>query len=160
MIFLKPRFLLLLSLSFVLAIIPLPEFLGDLRPSWAFILVLYLQFFMPQYFNVAAVFLIGLCLDVLLVTTLGEHAFSMLLTTWLAASKARRFSFFSPTQQIILVGFFCYVYQFLLIILDAFQGYHYEFWPGLCRAAMTMLLWPWFKSLADKILLPKLFVHP
>lgn len=156
MILLMPRFLLLLSISFALAIIPVPEFLSLLRPSWTFILILYIQFFMPSYFNVGAVFIIGICLDVLLATTLGQHAFAILLTTWLAANKVRRFTFFSLAQQMIAIGFLCLIYHLLLVLMDAFLGYHYDFWQSFIQSLITVLLWPWLKVIADMILAPKI----
>ena len=150
------RLLLVLLIALVLTILPMPHLLVALRPPWIFLFVLYVQFYLPSYFKVTFIFLIGLCLDVLLSTVIGEHAFAMLLTTWLVSGKARRFNFFTMGQQMALIMPFCLIYQFIILLIDAFIGYHYDPLMTVCSAVISMLLWPWIKLLGDSFLLVKL----
>lgn len=83
-------FLTLLS-TLILTIIPMPELLLGIRPPWVLLFVLYIQFFLPGYFNLISLFLLGLCMDVLLATTIGEHAFTLMLTTWVSSGKSSAF---------------------------------------------------------------------
>ncbi|KTD31479.1 MULTISPECIES: rod shape-determining protein MreD [Legionella] len=139
-------------IALALTILPLPEVLLGLRPPWVLILILYWQFFLPDYFNIAILLIIGLALDVLLSTVLGEHAFALSLVTWLASSKARRFRLFSMGQQMALVGFFCLLYQTLIVMVDASLGYYYGFLMLLGSTAISVLLWPWMRLIADDTL--------
>ena len=140
-------------IAFILMILPLPHLIMGFRPPVILLLVLYIQYFLPQYFNTTALLLIGLCMDVLLSTVIGEHAFALLLTTWIASGKARRFAFFSMGQQIMLISILCFIYQLSIFLIDAFLGYH----NGTCgmagAALLSMLAWPCIRIFADSALL-------
>lgn len=153
MMTLNLRLFLALFMAFVLTILPLPEMVMGFRPPWILLFVLYVQFFLPSYFNVTLLLFLGLCIDVLLSTVIGEHAFALLLTTWLAAGKARRFSFFSLIQQMMLIAIFCLVYQLIIFFIDAFLGYHNGVWTLTGAVVLSMFFWPWLRVLADGSLL-------
>lgn len=142
-------------LALALTILPLPDLLLGLRPPWVLMLVLYLQFFLPDYFNIVTLLIIGLALDVLLSTVLGEHAFALSCVAWLASNKARRFRLFSIGQQMALVGFFCLFYQLLILMIDASLGYHVRFIMSLGSSLISILLWPWVRLIADDALVAK-----
>lgn len=153
MITLHLRLFLSLFLVFVLTIIPLPALVMGFRPPWILLFVLYIQFFLPNYFNIALLFILGLCMDVLLSTVIGEHSFALLLTTWLSGGKARRFNFFSLFQQMMLVALYCLIYQLSILIIEAFLGYHNGIVIGAGAVVLSMFLWPWVRMLADSSLL-------
>ncbi len=146
------RLLLAVTIAFVLTILPLPAIIAGFRPQWVLLIVLYIQFFLPHYFRVTWLFLLGLCLDVLLSTVIGEHAFALLLTSWFAAGKTRRFAFFSTLQQMILIIVFCFIYQFVIYLIDASQGYNNGILCVAGTAFISMLFWPWVKWMADSSL--------
>lgn len=141
---------LLIALS--LTIIPLPDLCLGLRPPWTLLLILYLQFFLPDYFNLITLLIIGLILDTLLSSVIGEHAFALCFVTWIANKKVRRFNFFSMGQQIALIGFFCLFYKMILFTIDAFLDYQVTFAMSLGSSLISMLLWPWIKLLAESTL--------
>ena len=152
MMSLNVRFLMALFLALTLTILPLPAELTDYRPFWVLMFVLYIQFFLPNYFGVIWVFFVGLTLDILLSSILGEHAFALLLTALLATSKARRFTFFSIIQQIILIAFFCLVYQAIIFLIDVSLGYINNRMLPFEGVLVSILCWPWIKLLADNVL--------
>lgn len=152
MITLNIRMFLALFIAFVLSIIPLPEMMVGFRPPWILIVTLYIQFYLPSYFNVILLLFLGLCLDVLLSTVIGEHAFALLLTTWLATGKARRFNFFSMGQQMMLIAVFCLLYQLIIILVDAFLGYNVWPWMVVGTGLFSMLFWPWVRILGDRVI--------
>ncbi|KTD20405.1 rod shape determining protein MreD [Legionella lansingensis] len=151
------RLFIAVILALALTILPLPELLVGLRPPWVLMLVLYLQFFLPNYFNIPLLIIIGLLLDVLLSTVLGEHVFALSLVTWIASNKARRFNFFSMWQQMALIGFFCFLYQLLIFVIESFLGYHVSFMMLVGSAFVSMILWPWVRLIADDTLRAKAF---
>ena len=147
------RLLIALLLSLVLTIIPMPELFSDMRPAWILLLLLYLEFFMPQVFRLSILFIMGLLMDVLLATVIGEHIFALTFVTWVASNKTRRFHFFSIGQQMALIGFLCLLYQVILITIDGFLGYRFNFIGALGSAVLSILLWPWIRLLAEETLL-------
>lgn len=137
------RLLVGIIISLLLTIIPVPELLVDIRPPWILLFLLYLQFYLPEYFNLFLVFILGLLLDALLATVIGEHALALTLVAWLASNKTRRFYFFSIAQQILLVGFLVFVYQGVLYLIDAFLGFHTHILSIVGSTIVSILLWPW-----------------
>lgn len=149
---LNMRFLFFVLMAFILTIIPVPHAISVFRPPWVLMFVLYIQFFLPRYFRVTWLFFLGLSLDIVLASVIGEHAFALLLTSWFATSKARRFQFFSIAQQMILIAIFCLMYQLVLVLIDESLGYNNEFSYAIGTVFISMLFWPWTKLVADNTL--------
>ncbi|MGL5743119.1 MAG: rod shape-determining protein MreD [Legionella sp.] len=149
-----------LGLAFVVAlllsILPMPELIADFRPPWVLLLVLYIEYFLPGNFRLTTLLFVGLLLDVLLATVIGEHSFALLLVTWLASSKSRRFQFFSMMQQIFLVGFFCLLYQSIISLIGVLLGFNYSLFAPVASAVVSMFLWPWIRLLGEDNLLNRL----
>lgn len=142
--------------ALLLTILPIPEMLSAFRPPWVLLLVLYIEYYLPGNFKLTALLLVGLLLDVLLSTVIGEHSFALLLVTWIASTKSRRFQFFSMTQQIVLIGFFCLLYQSIISFVDALLGFHYSVLFPVATAILSMFFWPWIRLLADDALFIRL----
>ncbi len=151
MIYLKVRLLLALLVMFVMTILPMPDLITGFRPPWVLLFVLYIQLVMPKYFNLVFLFVIGLFLDVLSTAPLGEHAFALLLTTWIVTNKTRRFPFFNLGQQMAYVIFYCLMYQLIILFMDVFLGYQYNLFSAISSAFIGMLLWPWLRLLGDSL---------
>ncbi len=142
--------------ALVLSILPIPELISAFRPPWVLLLVLYIEYYLPGNFKLTALLVVGLLLDVLLSTVIGEHSFALLLVTWIASGKSRRFQFFSMLQQICLIGFFCLLYQSVISFTDALLGFHYDLMMPLASAVLGMFFWPWIRLLGDGSLLTRL----
>ena len=134
----------------------MPEVISGFRPPWVLLLVLYIEYFLPGNFKLIALLFVGLLLDVLLSTVIGEHSFALLLVTWIASSKSRRFQFFSMVQQILFIGFFCLLYQSVISFLDALLGFNYSLYTPFASALLGMFFWPWIRLLGDDSLLIRL----
>lgn len=155
---LRVRLCLGFTAALLLSILPMPELISAFRPPWVLLLVLYIEYFLPGNFRLTTLLFVGLLLDVLLATVIGEHSFALLLVTWIASSKSRRFQFFSMMQQIFLVGFFCFLYQSIISLITALLGFNYSLFMPLASAFVGMFIWPWIRLLGEGILL-KRFVY-
>lgn len=142
--------------ALILSILPMPELISAFRPPWVLLLVLYIEYFLPGNFKLTALLFVGLLLDVLLATVIGEHSFALLLVTWIASSKSRRFQFFSMMQQIFLIGFFCLLYQSIISLIAVLLGFNYSILAPFASAIVSMFLWPWIRLLGEDNLLNRL----
>lgn len=125
----------------VLTILPLPPQMNAIRPAWVLLCVLYLQTYVPAYFHVLLVLFLGLCLDALLSTPMGEHAFALVVITWFMVGRTHRFMFFSIMQQMLVIGLACGCYQLILFIVDASFG-HISSIATIAGVAVTsMIFW-------------------
>ena len=143
-------------IALTLSIVPLPTLVSDFRPPWILLLILYIEYFMPVNFNQITLLVVGFSLDILLATVIGEHSFALLLVTWIASSKSRRFQFFSMMQQIVLIGFFCLLYQAIISINSALLGFNYSILAPIVSALLGMFIWPWIRLLGEETLLTRL----
>lgn len=143
-------------LMLILSILPMPAFFAEFRPPWVLLFVLYIEYFLPGNFSLSSLLFVGLLLDVLLATIIGEHSFALLLVTWIASSKSRRFQFFSMMQQVFLVGFFCFLYQSIILIVTAVIGFNYSLLTPVASGVVGMLLWPWIRLAGEDMLLTRL----
>lgn len=138
------RFFWLILLSFILTIMPLPFGLSMIRPPWILWLLLYVTWFMPSYLSMGLVVLLGILLDVMLASVMGEHAFALVLTIWLASTKSRRFHLFNMSQQMALFGILVACYEVLLDIIDLMLGFSPNFNYIIPVALISAALWPWY----------------
>lgn len=150
------RLLMAFVAALTLSILPIPQMISAIRPPWVLLLVLYIEYFLPGKFKIMTLLVVGLVLDVLLSTVIGEHSFALLFVTWIASSKSRRFQFFSMLQQICLIGFFCFVYQLSISLLDALFSFNYSLLMPFGSALFGMLVWPWIRLLGDSTFLTRL----
>ena len=150
------RLCLSLIVALLLSILPMPELISAFRPPWVLLLVLYIEYFLPGIFKLITLLFVGLLLDVLLATVLGEHSFALLLVTWIASSKSRRFQFFSMMQQIFLIGFFCLLYQTIISLIALLLGFNFSIVEPFASAIVSMFLWPWIRLLGEDNLLNRL----
>ena len=144
---LEVHLVLFFLLALILTILPLPYGLSGFRPPWVLLLILYVQFFLPNYASLTATVALGLCLDVLLSTILGEHIFALVLTTWLASTRARRFHIFALPQQMILITLLCFVYQLVLYAVDFYQEFNSTLLMVLGTTLLSLMIWPWLSIL-------------
>lgn len=140
-------------IALIITIIPLPAMLGFLRPPCVLLLCLYLQLYMPNFFSVTLLVILGLVMDSLLSTLIGEHVFSLCLVAWLANSKARRFCFFSMSQQMVFIGFFACVYQLSLVCFDCLLGNQGHISSVIGVSLVSIVLWPWMSFIGQEFLI-------
>ncbi|MFZ4076622.1 MAG: rod shape-determining protein MreD [Legionellaceae bacterium] len=135
------RLSLVLLLVFMLSIMPLPSVLDLFRPLWGLMFMLFIQLTMPSAFRIGLLLWVGLMLDVLSVSVMGQHPVALILTAWLASHWARRFNFFSVQQQMILMIVLCFVYQSVLYFFDMLFGYHASVLMYCAPIVSTTVVW-------------------
>ncbi|WP_242470656.1 rod shape-determining protein MreD [Thiocystis violacea] len=96
--------LLTLTLALYLTVLPMPAWPMDYRPQWVVLVVLFWCFAAPERMGVFLGFLIGLMLDVLTGTLLGQHALGLSVTAYLAIVLRPRIRIFPIWQQTFLVS--------------------------------------------------------
>lgn len=135
--------------ALALSILPMPKLLQVIRPPFLCLVFLYIQYYQPALFRVSILFIFGLLLDSLYSSVLGQHVFALVLVSWLASTKARRFQFFTMGQQMGYVAVFMAVY----VLCDALAGMYFGLkTSGLAigfTVLMAALFWPWLCIFGD-----------
>ena len=122
---------------------PLPWEFGFLRPDWVLLVLVYWVIALPHRVGVVTAWVLGLVMDVLLGTLLGQHALIFILVAYIAENLYQRLRMFAVWQQSLVV--------FALIGLAHLSGYWIErvigakewSWWLMLPPVVSAFVWPW-----------------
>lgn len=145
-----------LILALCLQVMPLAEGWQVYRPEWIGLMLIYWCMRSPDRVGVFHGFVLGLLLDLVEGTALGQHALILSLLAFLCALVYPRFRAYSLVQQsllvLVLLGLVQLVEQWLRTLTGEFS-IHLSF---LMSALISAFLWPWlatmFKALERRLL--------
>ncbi|VAX01244.1 Rod shape-determining protein MreD [hydrothermal vent metagenome] len=130
-------------IAIILTIIPLPESLAYARPEWLFMVYVYWCLALPQRIGVSTGWFLGLILDVVLGTLLGQHALAFAITGYITLKVHQRVRI-SPLHQQALTIFMLVTTQIILINwIKGMTGNETDLWLMLLPALSTAASWPW-----------------
>lgn len=134
-------------IGLLLTIFPLPASIAWLQPEWITLLLIAWEIITPDALSIAIVWMIGLLLDVLEGTLLGEHALALTIICYLAFHMANRLRMFPLLQQSVCVFLLILFYQFILFCIQGFIGnlpHSGYYWVS---SLTSVLIWPWMLQL-------------
>jgi rod shape-determining protein MreD len=136
-----------LLIALMLALLPMPEWTLWIRPAWVLMVLIYWAMMFPLHVNVGIAWTMGLLLDLINNSLLGEHALAMTIVIYFVSRLAFRLRMYPMLQQGFSVFLFVLMYQFIIYCIQGFIG---EL-PGSplywLSSVMSMILWPWLFSL-------------
>jgi rod shape-determining protein MreD len=149
------RGLLMIWLSLLLAlclqVMPLPDAWLVWRPDWLGLILVYWCVVAPQRVGVFYGFVLGLLLDLIEGSPLGQNALVFSLLAYLALLLYQRMRAYALVQQavmvFILLGIVQLVEQWLRTIFGPFS-INLAF---LLSALIGAVLWPWFFTLLQAV---------
>lgn len=139
--------LLTLMLAMYLSILPMPAWPLDYRPPWVVLTLLFWCFAAPGRIGVAVGFCVGLLMDVLTGTLLGQHALGLSVTAYLALMLRARIRIFPLWQQTFFIWMILLVERLLTLWVIGATG---EPMPPLTYwipSVIGLFLWPFMSLL-------------
>jgi rod shape-determining protein MreD len=133
--------------ALALELLPLPTWAEPARPLWVAAVLLWWCLHAPQRANVGSAFVLGILMDVLKGSVLGQHALALTLTAFLAARFHLQLRVFPMWQQTTMVGVLTLLVGTLLWWTDGMAGQDSNLLLRLPGAITTALLWPWLAEL-------------
>ncbi len=129
--------------SFILAIIPLPDWIIEFRPEWVTLVLIYWTITSPAKVGVTVAWCAGLLLDVSYGTLMGQHAIGMVLVIYVIHQQHQRLRVASLLQQALLILLLIFVKQLLTLWVDGMLGRAPDSWLYFMPTITSALLWPW-----------------
>lgn len=123
----------------VAMVLPWPEWM---QPYWPALVLIYWSLESRGRVSLGRAFVIGLFLDVLSASLLGQHALSLVILTYLVERFRNQIRFASPWQQGLSVLALLLNDRVVLLWIAWLRG---EFWPGWAfwlPPLFGALLWP------------------
>jgi len=139
------RFAPLLSLvaALLLAAVPLPQSIIAFKPDWVALTLIYWTLTAPPAFGLATAFVVGLALDALTGSLLGQHALGLLLIVYVCGRFRLRLRAFPIVQSTIVVAALLAANEFLLLWIDGIAGRTVpigERWPPIASGTLLWLI--------------------
>ncbi|MDQ2993368.1 MAG: rod shape-determining protein MreD [Pseudomonadota bacterium] len=135
--------LLTLVFAMMLTILPIPHIIVWVRPLWVPAVVFYWALAIPERFGIGKAWVVGIFLDVLMGTLLGENAFALATSVFFLAKFHIRIRLFPSWQQAMIVLMLSFCYLSLIFWMQGLIGQPPLSWQFWTPALSTALLWPW-----------------
>lgn len=128
--------------SYVLAVLPLPEWAAPMRPYWTAVVLVYWCLETPDGIGIGTGWLAGLGLDLMTGGLLGEHALRMTIITFIVHRFRRRLRFFPFWQQTLAVLVLLVNDRIVVLWIQGVMGYPWPEWTFWLAPLAGMLAWP------------------
>lgn len=137
-----------ISLTFLIALLlaamPLPDQFLWVQPEWVLMVLIYWCIALPHRIGVVSGFLIGLCVDLLDGSLLGQNALAMSVIAYLSLLLYQRMRNYAPFQQAMMAGLLISISLLIFQWVQNLTSVAADSMVFLLPAASSMLLWPWF----------------
>ena len=147
-----PGYVVILSLllALILSLVPLPDLLGAARPAVVLLVAIYWTQSLPGAFGLTAAMLMGLILDILSGSLLGQHAFAFVLVCYGVTKLRDSMRMFPGWQQGLVLLPLLAIYEFVLFWFDGISGRQADAMGRWLPVISTAFCWP----LLCSVLLP------
>jgi len=129
--------------AFMLTALPLPEWAVAWRPAWVALVLAYWCLALPHQIGVLTAWGVGLLLDVMNGSLLGQHALGLGAVAYVVIMYHQQIRVYPLFRQALVIGSLLFLYIVLMLLIYNFLGsmrYGYEY---LLAALTSAVLWPW-----------------
>jgi rod shape-determining protein MreD len=139
-----PRATIALTLlaAIVLQLFELPYGLAGLRPLWVPLALVYWAMVIPQPTGLLPAWIVGLLLDVLLGSVLGQHALGLTVIVFVTLQLRGILSLYPVWQEAFALTPVWLLYTFLMFWIDGATGHRADAWLQWGPIVTTVLCWP------------------
>jgi rod shape-determining protein MreD len=128
--------------AFILAVLPLPQWLLWGRPEWLALALIYWTIALPHRVGMVTGLLLGVALDVLEGAVLGQNAFALAVVALLSLILYQRLRVYSLWQQAGVVFVLIGINQLICQWVQNLEGVGARSLFFLLPAFSSALLWP------------------
>jgi rod shape-determining protein MreD len=128
--------------AFVLAVVPLPEWLLWGRPEWVALTLIYWVIALPHRVGMVTAVLLGIILDVLEGAVMGQNAFALAVVALMSLTLYQRLRVFSLLQQAGVVFVLIGIHQLVSHWVQNLEGAGAGSGLFLLPAFSSAVLWP------------------
>ncbi len=138
-------------LAAALTAAPLPAWLEAWRPPWVALALIYWCLMWPRYFGVGSAWLLGLLLDVLQGTLLGQHALALSIVAYLVLRFHLQMRIFPLWQLTMTVFALLAVNAFIVLWVDGMAGQGRLSLARWAPVVTGVILWAPVMAIMDRI---------
>jgi rod shape-determining protein MreD len=132
-----------LLIAIILGVLPLPSWATYFRPEWVALTLIYWVMALPKTVNLGTAWIMGMLLDVLTGSLLGQHALALLLICYIAIKLHQQIRVFPLLQQSSIIAALVALYLGILLWMDGLRGRAPDSWLYWAPVLTSFILWPW-----------------
>lgn len=136
-----------LLIAMLLTVLPLPTWANWARPQWVFIVLLFWVIVKPSRVGVGSAFTVGVLMDLLTGTFLGQHALAYSIVSYILIKFHPQLRAFPMWQQMLMLGGVVLLNLILQYLTLDFLGVHPATFAYWLPVLSSTLLWPWVSML-------------
>ncbi|MEQ1440201.1 rod shape-determining protein MreD [Fontimonas sp. SYSU GA230001] len=144
-------FLLSLLVALALQLIRLPDVLAAARPAWVPLMFAYWALREPRLATLFPAFVVGLLMDVLFGTALGQHSLGLVFVVYIVERLRGIFILFPLWQATFALIPAWALYSFLMFWVDGATQHNADPWLRWLPALSTTLFWPLLFSVMEAL---------
>ena len=129
-------------IALLLTVIPLPDSVRYLRPDWVGLVLIYWCMALPDRVGVTTGWFVGLMVDLLTGTLLGQHALSLTIVAWLTQKFHQRLRLVPVWQQSLTILVLLVLHQLLALWISRIIGRPGAPWFFWMPSVLGMIIWP------------------
>lgn len=129
-------------LAMVLTVMPLPHWGHLVRPEWTALVLIYWVLALPHRVGIGVAWAVGILLDTLTGTLLGQHALSLSIIAYLSLKLYKRVRLLPLWQQSATILGFLGLHQLITLWILGLTGQDERGWTYWLPSVGGMVLWP------------------
>ena len=130
-------------IAFMLTALPLPDWAVAWRPAWVALVLAYWCLALPQRIGVMTGWCIGLLLDVMHGSLLGQHAFGLAAVAYVVVIYHQQIRVYPLFRQALVIGSLIFIYSSIMLAIYNVLGSMRYGYDTLLAALTSAILWPW-----------------
>ncbi len=131
------------AIALMLSALPMPEWAELWRPAWVALVLIYWCIALPSRAGVLVGWSVGLLLDVMTGTLLGQHALGLAFAAFISHHLHLRVRVLPLWQQGVTVFGLVFVFQAIVLWINGIKGLPVSLAAYVAAPVVSMLLWPW-----------------
>jgi rod shape-determining protein MreD len=143
------RFWLSLLVALFLQLVALPDMVAAARPLWIPLMLVYWALTEPRVPALMSAFVLGIALDVLYNTVLGQHASGFVLLVYFVARLRGVFVLFPLWQSTVALAPAWAGFCLLMAMIDDLSRHRADIWLRWLPVLSTTLFWPLVYTVLD-----------
>ena len=137
----------IITTSFLVALVltqlPVPPWAAVWRPAWVALVLIYWCMAVPERVGVGVGWMLGLVLDILTGTLIGQHAMGLSVLAFVTYRLHQRVRVLPLWQQGISVFCLLCLYQLVVLWINGILGRPVQAWAYWSSPLTSTVLWPW-----------------
>ena len=128
--------------ALLLSQLPLPTSIAPFQPEWVILVLIYWAMALPERVGIGIAWFVGLLVDVLRDTLLGQYALAFALTVFIVLRLYQRIRNFPIRQQILSIFILMIIHSARVVWIKALAGTPVSLSMVITPAVLSALFWP------------------